>query len=103
MISDVEADFSTLAKQCPMGGVLQHANAIGHKGNVVIKLINLPNSPLPPSTWGYVDPGEGDQTSSTASTSPPSTTATQKEPATPTPKGPIKPHKHPGRMAMPLE
>ncbi|KAF2234498.1 hypothetical protein EV356DRAFT_532808 [Viridothelium virens] len=45
--SDITSDLTNLVGQCPYGGVLQHFNTLGHKGNVVVELNNGPNTPNP--------------------------------------------------------
>ena len=51
--SDLLGDAQNLVAQCSMGGVLQHWNEIGHKGNLYITSTapGAPNTPREPSWW----------------------------------------------------
>lgn len=48
---ELAADAKALAEQCPYGGVLQHYNSQGHKGNVYLQQVNGPNLPPPPGWY----------------------------------------------------
>ncbi|KAI9656723.1 MAG: hypothetical protein M1821_003362 [Bathelium mastoideum] len=49
--TDVIGDFQELTRQCSQGGVLQHYNLIGHKGNVWLLRNDGPNDPPAPPSW----------------------------------------------------
>ena len=49
--ADLAGDARNLAAQCPYGGVMQHWNHLGHKGNVFLEQIYGPNQPAQPNSW----------------------------------------------------